>query len=83
MSSDIRQQLLAAKKDIEEKSGGFKFSFESLALADLTSEFVAIKVADKINSIADKIKAEVPPSAQPTPTLGTPGEGVKDLLYGE
>lgn len=70
--SDVRQQLRAAKIDIESKSGQ-KFSKEYLALADLVSEFVAIKVADKIQNL----KPVTEPSQVSQP-VGDPS----DLLYG-
>ena len=66
--ADIRQQLLAAKKLIEEKSGQ-KFSYEYLALADLISEFVAIKVQD--------LKP-----VEPKPMTQSVGKPSDDLLYG-
>lgn len=71
--SDIRQQLLAAKKDIETKSGQ-KFSAEYVALADLISAFVAIKVGDHIQNL--KPVTTVQPLSQPA---GKPSD---DLLYG-
>lgn len=68
---DIRQQLKAAKLDIETKSGQ-KFSREYLALADLVSEFVAIKVADHM------AKLQAPTTPQVSEPVGDPN----DLLYG-
>lgn len=75
--SDVRQKLLAAKKDIEVKSGQ-KFSAEYTALADLISAFVAIKIADmeefKPATIIEP--AKVPFVSQP---VGKPSD---DFLYG-
>jgi len=74
--SDLRQQLLAAKKDIEAKSGQ-KFSPEYTALADLISAFVAIKVADQMSRFEPiKISDDRPQVSQPT---GKPSD---DYLYG-
>jgi len=77
MSEDLRQKLLAAKKDVEDKSG-YKFKIDAIALADLISEFVSLKVEEKI-------KSATPVQAQPSaPVFGTAGERVaKDSLYGD
>jgi hypothetical protein len=71
--SDVRQQLKAAKLDIETKSGQ-KFSREYLALADLVSEFVAIKVADHVSRLT--------PQAPQAPQVSQPVGDPNDLLYG-
>jgi hypothetical protein len=72
--SDIRPKLRAAKDDIESKSGQ-KFSREYLALADLVSEFVAIKVADQL--------ANLKPVTQAATTVSQPtGKPSDDFLYG-
>jgi hypothetical protein len=71
--SDIRQQLLAAKKDIEAKSGQ-SFSHESLALADLISAFVAIKVADQLQNLK--------PVTNEKPLTQSVGKPSDDFLYG-
>ena len=70
---DVRQQLLAAKKDIEAKSGQ-AFSHESLALADLISAFVAIKVTDQIQNL--QLVTTDKPLRQ---SVGRPSD---DFLYG-
>ncbi len=69
--SDLRQRLLAAKKDIEQKSG-VQFRMESVALADLISEFVSIKISAHLSA------------ARPDqPVLGSPvGKPSDDYLYG-
>jgi hypothetical protein len=54
---DTRQKLLAAKRDIEQKAK-IKFSKESIALADLISEFIAIKVGAQEQP--QKIQAQSP-----------------------
>lgn len=69
--SDQRQKLLAAKKDIEQKSG-IQFRSESVALADLISEFVAIKIADRLSVTRPE-----------QPVLGSPvSKPSDDYLYG-
>lgn len=70
--SDLRQQLLAAKKDIESKSG-LQFSRESIALADLISAFVALKVADQAPAVVEA------PRPALTQTVAKPSD---DFLYG-
>lgn len=71
--SDVRQSLLQAKKEIEAKSGK-KFSTEYLALADLVSEFVAIKVADQMTKMV--------PVVNETPKMQEVSKPTDDFLYG-
>jgi len=71
--SDIRQDLLKAKKDIEAKSGK-KISTEYLVLADLVSEFVAIKVAASMKAITPIVKE--------TPKVEEVSKPTDDFLYG-
>lgn len=67
--NDLRQKLLAAKDDIEKKSGQ-KFSKEYVALADLISEFVSIKTSRQIEPA-------------PLPVVSRPaGKPSDDFLYG-
>jgi hypothetical protein len=68
--SDLRQKLLEAKKDIETKSGQ-SFSHEYIALADLISAFVAIKLADSMEKIPE-----------PAPLMRPVGKPSDDFLYG-
>lgn len=69
----FRQKLLEAKKEIESKSG-IKFSRDTIALADLMSEFVAIKV------LAQMPKQEARPDHVGVGKVIAPPKD--DLLYG-
>lgn len=69
----IREKLSAAKKDIESKAK-IKFSRESIALADLISEFITIKVSDQ----RDQQKA--PDPIAPQSPLATPTESGNDKV---
>jgi len=71
--SEVRQDLLKAKKEIEAKSGK-KFSTEYLALADLISEFVAIKCADQMKRLTPVVSE--PPKVQEV------AKPTDDFLYG-
>lgn len=74
---ELRLKLLDVKKDIETKSG-IKFNKESVALADMISGFVAIKVAKELS----KIQLEVP--SQPVfGVVDSNKPNIGDSLYGE
>lgn len=66
----VRQQLLQAKKDIEGKSGQ-SFSASSVALADLISAFVVIKMG-----------SERPKTPDPAPLTQVVSKPSDDFLYG-
>jgi hypothetical protein len=75
--ADLRKQLSEAKQDIE-KRAGYKFNREYVALADLISEFVAIKVGGQVGDIA-AIKEELKPSVHSIgQAVGKPSD---DSLY--
>jgi hypothetical protein len=76
---DIREQLKEAKARIETKAG-IKFSKESLALADLVSEFVAIKVGAQ----APNVEAILTKAAEGQAKQSTVGQQIAkpaDNLY--
>lgn len=70
MDEAVRQALASAKAEIE-KMSGVKFSRESLALADLISQFVAIKALNVVGG------------TKPTAVIGTVDSGASptDALY--
>lgn len=70
--SDLRQKLKAARDDIQQKSG-VSISKENLVLADLMSEFVAIKIAEHLSRV---------PIA-PTPGQPAPVDPASDYFYGK
>ena len=76
MSEDIRKRLAAAKADIEKKAG-IKFSKESLALADLISEFTTIKTGIQVTMESFKTAIESKPSQSVGEQVGKPS----DTLY--
>jgi hypothetical protein len=85
--SDLRQQLLSARKDIETKAG-IKFTKESLALADLISEFVAVKVLTSLPSQESLVAATrqgvetlAAAAKDASPSVGTSTGKPSDNLY--
>lgn len=75
-NQELRKLLRDAKNEIEQKAG-YKFNKDSVALADLISEFVSIKVKEALSSI------QIP--AEKSPVFGNPepGKGIDDNLYGD
>lgn len=68
---DLRQKLSAAKNEIQQKAG-VEFRRETIALADLISEFVVIKMG---------VRAE-PIQSQP-PLVSVKPQSAPDPFYGE
>lgn len=74
--STVREKLSAAKKEIESKAK-IKFARESIALADLISEFIAIKVDAQRNE--QKTPAQT--SQSPIATSTESGDDKIDPFY--
>lgn len=69
MMEDLRSKMLAAKNEIQDKAG-VEFRRETVALADLISEFVAIKLGGRVEPTQGQPLVTVKPQTASDPFYG-------------